>query len=116
MSSFRSTAASPIVDFEPFPIPDVMEGEPDGRVHWLRQEGSDGRLLMAGIFTAQPAKYPYEFPGDETSHILDGRVTVELEDGTAVELAPGVVVSFERGTKSTWTIHEPFRKFFVVSG
>jgi len=102
-------------DFEPFPIANVTVGDPDGRVHWLRKTGADGQILAAGVFTALPSSYPYQFPGDETSHILAGHATVTMDDGTVVELRPGVIVSFLKGAHSTWVVHEPFRKFFVVS-
>jgi uncharacterized cupin superfamily protein len=102
-------------DFEPFPIADVTAGEPNGQVHWLRKTGADGQVLAAGIFTAMPSSYPYQFPGDETSHVLEGCATVAMEDGTVIELRPGVIASFVKGANSTWEVHEPFRKFFVVS-
>jgi uncharacterized cupin superfamily protein len=53
--------------------------------------------------------------GDETLHVLEGRVTIEVDGLEPVELAAGDVVSFPKGLASTWEIHEPFKEFFVLS-
>ncbi|MFM8218464.1 MAG: cupin domain-containing protein, partial [Planctomycetaceae bacterium] len=39
-----------------------------------------------------------------------------VQGGDAVELRPGDLASFPRGALSTWTILEPLKKFFVISG
>jgi hypothetical protein len=103
-------------EFEPFPLPEVSEGEPDAQVHWLRKEGTDGTTLMVGVFTANPSRFGYAFETDETIHILDGRVRIELDSGDVVELQPGDIASFPKGEHATWEILEPFREFFVLSG
>jgi len=33
-----------------------------------------------------------------------------------VRLTAGDVAAFSAGTTSTWTVHTPLRKFFVISG
>jgi uncharacterized cupin superfamily protein len=102
--------------YEDFPLPDVLEGTPNGKVHWLRTStGGDGQLLT-GMFTAEPSKVNYEFIGDESLHHMQGRVTVEMDSGDTIDLRPGDVASFPKGAKSVWTIHEPMKKFFVISG
>jgi len=65
---------------------------------------------------ARAASFPYSFPGDETFHVLEGEVTIELEGGESVTLGPGDIASFTKGQSSTWTITKPFKKFFVISG
>jgi uncharacterized cupin superfamily protein len=103
-------------DWEPFPFEDIQEGEPDGKVHWLRQgSGGDG-VLLTGMFTAQPCKVGYEFIGDESLHLMEGEITVEVEGGDQVELQPGDIASFPKGARSVWTIKSPMKKFFVISG
>jgi uncharacterized protein len=102
--------------FEPFPLDDVLEGDPQGRVHWLRTEGSTGATLMSGIFTGQPSRFNYVFETDETFHVIEGRVTITLDSGESVTLTPGDIVSFPRGAHAVWDIQEPLRKFFVLSG
>jgi uncharacterized cupin superfamily protein len=48
--------------------------------------------------------------------VLEGRVRIRLGGATEVELQPGDLASFAKGTPSTWTIVEPLKKFFVISG
>jgi len=64
-------------EWEPFPIENVIEGDPDGKVSWLRQEGAGDGMLLAGVFTGQPSKFPYVFAGDETFHVLEGETSAD---------------------------------------
>jgi uncharacterized cupin superfamily protein len=99
--------------YEPFMVGDEQAGE----VRWLRTEGSAGNALAAGLWRSEPATYDYVFPGDETFHVLQGAVTIELPDGgDPVELRAGDVASFDAGTRSLWRVTEPFVKFTVVAG
>ena len=102
-------------EWEPF----VVEGEAIGEVHWIRTEGSEGAALAVGLWRSgpqPPPPFPYTFSVDETFHALEGELVIELESGEKITLRPGDVVSFAKGTKSTWTVTEPFKKLFVISG
>ena len=101
-----------VQNFEPF----MVEGKPFGEVHWLRQGSSGAGLLLTGLWTHEPATFPYTFPADETFHLLEGKVCITVEGLAPVNLAPGDIVSFRKGQISTWTISEPLKKFFVISG
>jgi uncharacterized protein len=103
-------------EFEPFPLPEVLDGDPRGQVHWLRRTGSGEATLMAGIFVGQPSRFRYTFETDETFHVIEGRVTIILDAGDSVTLGPGDIASFPQGARATWEIAEPLRKFFVLSG
>ena len=52
---------------------------------------------------------------DEVFVVVSGRATVTAEDGTTIELAPGVVGVLESGARTTWVVHEPLRKVYVVA-
>lgn len=114
MASVKTTPTSDIAtqEYEDF----IHEGQPFGKVHWLRTESGGEGMLYAGLWTHEPATLPYVFPGDETMHVLEGAATIELEGGETVDLRPGTVASFAKGSVSTWTITQPFKKFFVISG
>jgi uncharacterized protein len=99
-------------DFEPF----MLEGEQVGQVHWLRTESGGEGVLYTGLWACEPRDIPYLFPGDETFHVLEGEVHIELAEGGSVDLKTGDIASFTKGQKSTWTIRAPFKKFFVISG
>ena len=84
-------------EFEPFPLPEVLDGDPRGQVHWLRTAGSGEATLMAGIFVGQPSRFRYTFETDETFHVIEGRVTIVLDSGDSVTLGPGDIASFPQG-------------------
>lgn len=98
--------------YEPF----LENGKYFGDIHWLRTESGGEGMLLAGFWSHAPAELPYECIGDETIHVLEGEVVVELEGGESVTLQEGDVASFSKGQKSVWRIVRPFKKFFVVSG
>ncbi len=94
----------------------MYEGQPFGKVHWLRTESGGEGVLFAGLWKHDPATLPYVFPGDETFEVLEGEVHIEVEGGDSVDLKPGDIASFAKGQSATWTIKAPFKKFFVISG
>jgi uncharacterized cupin superfamily protein len=102
-------------DFEPYPFPeeDILEGEPNSRVHWVRPEGQGSQLV--GIFRSEPAVIRYVWEADETIHVIEGSVRIESEGGQSVELGPGGVASFMGGDRGTWHILEPFCELFVLT-
>ena len=103
--------------YEPFSGFDaVLDGDPAAQVAWLRTTSDGAGVLYAGMFTAAPSRFRYTFAGDESLHVLDGDVEIELDGGPAVRLGPGEIASFPKGASSTWTVHRPLRKFFVISG
>ena len=114
MATVKSVPVSNIgtEDYEPF----EHEGERFGDVHWLRVGSGGEGVLYSGLWTHGPADLPYVFPGDETFHVLEGEVTIDVEGGESVTLRPGDIASFAKGQSSTWHITEPFKKFFVISG
>ena len=104
----RLGVGSPVTD--PFPIAaeDLIEGDPKGRVALLRDEPS----VMSGFFEAEPSRFHYTWTGDEMITVLDGRVTIELDD-EHLDLGPGDSAFIRKGQKGIWHLHAPFREFFV---
>jgi uncharacterized cupin superfamily protein len=102
-------------EFEPYPIPedDILDGTPNSRVHWVRPDGQGSQLV--GIFRADPAVFRYAWEADETIHVLEGRVRIELEGGERLELGVGDVGSFAQGCRGVWRILEPFCEVFVLT-
>jgi uncharacterized cupin superfamily protein len=106
-----------VIEYEGFTgFEAVIDGDPAARVGWLRTESGGNGMLLAGMFTVEPSTFRYVFGGDETFHVLEGRCTIVPDGGDAVELQPGDLASFRKGTTSTWTVASSFRKFFVISG
>ena len=102
-------------DFESFDFPDedVLEGEPNARVHWVRPEGHGSQ--MAGVYRCDPAKFRYAWAADETIHVLEGSVRIEVEGGETLELGGGDIASFRAGDRGVWHVLEPFCEVFVLS-
>ena len=97
--------------YEPFMVGDKQAGE----VHWLTQTNSSDQPTYSGLWRCEPMTFEYEFPGDEIFHVLQGKLLVEVAGSVVAELEEGDIVSFNKGIKSTWTIQNSFKKFFVIS-
>ena len=97
--------------YEPF----LVDGKQQGEVHWLRDTAAGDGVLMTGLWRSEPGSFPYTFESDETFLLLKGSVSIEIEGGDTVDLKEGDLLSFAAGSKATWNIHEPSKKFFVVS-
>jgi uncharacterized cupin superfamily protein len=94
----------------------VLEGDPAAAVAWLRTTSAGEGVLYAGTFVVQPSRFRYTFAADESLHVLDGDVEIEIDGGPTVRLRAGDIASFPKGARSTWTVVAALKKFFVISG
>lgn len=97
--------------YEPFEL---------GQVQWIRRPGDGYREgLSCGFWhvTPEEAPEPFElsFHADETVHIIEGHIRVEVIGGQIHDLLPGTAVSFNKGIVSRWTVLKPTTEFFVYS-
>jgi uncharacterized cupin superfamily protein len=96
--------------YEPEMIGETQVGE----FHGL-ETASAGRLDVS-LWRSDPATYDYLFESDEAFHVVEGAATIELPDtGETIEVRQGDVAYFKAGTRSVWTITEPFKKFVVIA-
>ena len=96
--------------------PEIIDGTQVGEVHRIEPTGNSGHKLDASLWRSDPATYDYLFQGDEAFHVVEGAATVELpETGETIELRAGDVAYFAAGTRSIWTITQPFKKFVVIA-
>lgn len=117
ITSTIAVAPDAPTDLEPFNgFAEVFEGDPAAGVAWLRTTATGDATLYAGIFVVQPSRFRYDFAHDECLHLIEGEVEIAVEGEQSVRLRPGDVATFSAGTTSTWTVHAPLRKFFVISG
>jgi uncharacterized protein len=91
-----------------------------GIVHWLRRDTlANGRTIWAGIWEVGPEDLEpdtlHVSQHEESFHLLEGRVRVQIERGPTLELQPGAIVSLPEGTRARWTILERAREFFVYT-
>lgn len=98
--------------------PMELAGEIVGEVHSLRSDGG-GHTYEAGLWRVLgdlPAPFHYDFECDETIHVLEGGVTIEVDGGPTLELGAGSIASFAAGSSATWHVAEtPFLELFVLS-
>lgn len=96
--------------------PDIIDGTQVGEFHQLELYGASVDELDVSLWRSDPATYDYLFENDEAFHVVAGAATVELpETDESIELRAGDVGYFKAGTRSVWTITEPFKKFVVIS-
>jgi uncharacterized protein len=96
--------------------PEMIDGAQVGEVHQIEPSGGSASRLDVSLWRSDPGTYDYLFAGDEAFHVVEGAATVELTDsGETIELKPGDLAYFSAGTRSVWTITEPFKKFVVIS-
>jgi uncharacterized cupin superfamily protein len=95
--------------------PDIIDGIQVGEFHGLEPEGATVNELNVGLWRSDPATYDYFFESDEAFHVVEGTATIELPDtGERIEVKVGDVAYFRAGTRSVWTITQPFKKFVVM--
>ena len=92
----------------------IHEGAPNGRGFTLFEDFGNG-ARATGIFECDPAKTTYMLEYNEIIHVLEGTVTIELDNGSCVELAPGDIAFLPKGHLSTWTFHTRFKEFWALA-
>lgn len=71
--------------------------------------------ITSGTWESEPGRSRWEFTDrGEIIQVLSGRMTVQRDGEEPVELNPGDTAIFELGWKGEWTVHERFRKVFVI--
>jgi len=100
--------------WEPMEVAGVVVGE----VHLLRSEEGD-RPYSVGLWRVLgelPAPFDYDFEQNETIHVLEGAVTIDVGGEPAIELGPGDIASFAPGSRARWRVSRvPFKELFVLS-
>ena len=89
----------------------MLDGEPHAHVRELYGEGT-GR---SGLWEVTPGAFVAANDGfAEYMHILEGRGTVLSDDGSALELRPGVKFIARSGWRGRWVVTETIRKIYVI--
>lgn len=102
-----------------FPYPenpdDKISGEPQVKINMFRSTGDLTPVHRAMLLSIEPSEFRYRFIGDESWIVLEGHVTITLEDGEVVDMKKDDLVSIKGGRNSVWVVHEHFVKFVVVT-
>jgi uncharacterized cupin superfamily protein len=88
--------------------------ETGGLVHLLRaDEAVQAGLWKPGAVAGKVIEL--ELQADETLLVLEGSGRLEVDDGPALELSPGVMVSLQKGARTKWVVDAAFREFWVYT-
>lgn len=82
------------------------------------REPSDDTLNRHGVFgwpiwTKEVSTFPWTYDSSETCYLLEGEVVVTPDEGDAVEIRKGDLVTFPAGMSCTWEIRSPVRKHYT---
>ncbi|MFN4196838.1 MAG: cupin domain-containing protein [Caldimicrobium sp.] len=67
------------------------------------------------IWEKEISRFDWYYGETEICYLLEGRVIVELPDGSQVEIKAGDLVTFPKGLSCIWDIKEPVRKHYSFS-
>lgn len=117
MTSPQSPAASARVlchdvttlDLTHEPAEQVVSGAPTTGVHTLGAVGD----VEVGVWELTEGTVR-DTEVDEVFVVLSGAGTVEFEDGSRIDLSPGLAVRLHQGDRTTWTITSTLRKIWVT--
>jgi uncharacterized cupin superfamily protein len=90
----------------------VLEDAGDGTSSKVLQESGN---VERGIWQIEPG-VATDVEADENFVVLEGRATIEIEGGPTLEVGPGDTCVFDRGARTTWTVHERLRKVYQITG
>ncbi len=81
------------------------------------QKLSQEQLKKIGVFAwpiweKEVSRFPWSYDSIEECYFLEGKVTVESEDGKSVSFGKGDFVTFPKGLSCTWNVKEPVRKHY----
>lgn len=66
-----------------------------------------------GLWEAHPGT-DVDVEADEVFAVLTGAGTVSFEDGSSIDLRPGVLVRLHEGDRTTWAVAERLRKLYIA--
>jgi len=65
------------------------------------------------IWEKEISSFPWTYDMEEVCYILEGQVVVTPEEGEAVSLTQGELVTFPKGMNCHWDISSPIRKHYL---
>lgn len=104
------------------PVTDQLEPEPLDPQQVLFGNPKTSALTLAeskegaesGLWRCTPGTVT-DTEVEESFLVITGRGSIEFEDGSTVQLEPGVTHRFEGGEKTKWTVEETILKAFWIT-
>jgi hypothetical protein len=81
------------------------------------QKLAQDELNKMGVFSwpiweKEASTFKWHYDDIEECYFLEGRVTVQTQDGKSVSFGQGDFVTFPRGLSCTWNVEKPVRKHY----
>ncbi len=104
----RVSSADHIINFLSF-MEDIMRI----KIHKPKKEDleKDG-VFSWPIWEKEISRFDWQYDETEECYLLEGKVTVETEDGEIFEFEKGDFVSFQKGLACVWDIKKPVKKHY----
>ena len=107
-----NAANAPLEAWQPEGVT-VHEGSPDGHGFTLF-EREEAPTFGTGVFACQPSRTTYELTSNEIIYVLEGSVSIALDNGEPVDLAVGDMAMLPKGHLSHWTFHTSFKEVWFL--
>ena len=91
---------------------EVLDGDP--RCSLRIDHGTPKSTSRLGIWMCTPGTFRCNEKGDELQTVIEGSLTVTLEDGSSFDFGPGDTFFTERGERVIWKINETVIKVFFT--
>jgi uncharacterized cupin superfamily protein len=89
----------------------VIDGDPRASVLELYRD----EVAECGVWEVTPGRFAGQNPGfGEHMQVVRGEATVTSDDGTTVELRPGVSFVARPGWRGHWEVRKTVRKIYVI--
>lgn len=62
-------------------------------------------------WSCEPSTFEWQYEKTETAYVRDGKATVKYGDLDTI-IQGGDLVTFPKGMKCVWTVHEPIKKVY----
>jgi uncharacterized cupin superfamily protein len=109
-----SAAHAPLEAWQPEGVT-ILRGDPAGRGFTLVEQQT-GPVFGTGVFACDPATTTYELTENEIIYVIEGSVSIALDDDEAVHLTVGDLAFLPKGHTSTWTFQTPFKEIWFLVG
>ena len=96
----------------PFDPARVLSGAPRASVD--NRYSDPSQQFHCGIWSSTPGKWRVTYTEHEFCQLIEGRVRLTADDGTAVEFRAGQAFVVPAGFAGTWETLEPVRKYYAI--
>jgi uncharacterized cupin superfamily protein len=99
-------------DYSPVDADRVESGTPVTAV--ANRYSDAGGRFHCGVWSSTPGRWRVTYTEHEFCHLLEGRVRLVADDGTARDYRAGDAWVIPSGWRGTWETLEPARKYYAI--